>query len=293
MEIPEELKQRLIELDIPLTIYDNRARKCIGLLRKDCSLDELGKLEKVPWHDDFYFCENSAPGKTKAFENGCFVVMDAASIIPVLALGPKPKENVLDLCAAPGQKTILIARLMRSKGDLVANDINRERFSRLKRTVLDYNIANAVVLNENGATLKFEGDAKFNKILVDAPCSGEGIVNKPHKVFKMWKEKHIERLSKMQKSIIDNAFMLLQNNGTLVYATCTFEPMENESVIDFLLRKHKNAKLEKIKVKGLVSHNGLTQWREEKYSPELKKCLRIYPQDNETNGMFVAKIVKT
>lgn len=288
-KMPERLKERLTAIGIPLSIYETRARKCIRILQ-DCDLSELGELTAVPWFKDAFFCENPEPGKTKAFADGCIAVQDAASIVPVVALNPKPKEDVLDACAAPGQKTLLINELMKGKGEIVANDINRKRYKRMKR-LLD-GLANITAINENAITLRFENNEKFDKILVDAPCSGEGIVNKPLKLFKIWKEERIEMLSERQKAILENTFSLLKKNGILVYSTCTFEPEENEIVVDNLLKKYKHAKIEKIDIPGLNHHNGFTVWHGRKLSPNLVNCLRIYPQDNGTNGMFVAKIMK-
>ena len=112
MDMPNKLKQRLEQLGIPLDIYEKRSRKCIRFLTEDydkSDLKELGKLEKVPWSSDYFFCETAVPGKSKLFLEGKIAIQDAASVVPVMALEPEPNEDILDACAAPGQKTLLIA----------------------------------------------------------------------------------------------------------------------------------------------------------------------------------------
>jgi len=131
----------------------------------------------------------------------------------------------------------------------------------------------------------------FSKILLDAPCSGEGMVNKNEKLFEHWSEKRIRLISKKQKKLIAHAFELLEWGGTLIYSTCTFSPEENEEVVNFLLSKYKDAKLIDIDV-NIVHAKGLVEWDAKKYDSSLAKCFRIYPQHNNTGGFFVAKIVK-
>ena len=109
----------------------------------------------------------------------------------------------------------------------------------------------------------------------------------------MWNPEMVKRLAGTQRQLIDVAFNNLKKNGTLVYSTCTLEPEENEGIIDFLLKKYNNARLEEITLKGLKRSNAVLEFEDRTYSPEIKKCLRIWPQDNDTEGFFVAKIKKT
>ncbi len=168
----------------------------------------------------------------------------------------------------------------------MANDINYYRTKRLRYNINKFNIS-AEVTNKSGRKI----EERFNKILVDAPCSGEGMINKKEKLFEHWSEKRIKILAKSQKKLIMHAFEILEKNGVLVYSTCTFEPEENECVIDFLLKKFDNAELEKIDVS--IRHvNGLNEWNNKEFNEKMKNCMRIYPDHNGTTGFFVAKIKK-
>jgi tRNA (cytosine49-C5)-methyltransferase len=274
MQIPEKLRERLIKLGIPENIYDNRVRKCI-LSR------EKFPLEQVPWYKHAYIIGDDFVNRKDYF------IFDPVSLLPCLALAPENNESILDMCAAPGTKTFILSFLTNNEAKITANDIDRFRVRRLRYNVNKFNLS-AEVLNVSGR--KIEGS--FDRILVDAPCSGEGMVNKHKKMFQVWGEKRIRLTAKRQKKLIKHAFDLLEEGGTLVYSTCTFAPEENEEVVDFLLDKCKNAKLEVINIPGLVHANGLTSWNDKEYDKNLEKCIRVYPQHNNTGGFFTAKIRK-
>ena len=272
MQIPEKLKLRLEKLGLDESIYDQRTRKCI-LSKKP--LD----LEQVPWYGHAYFINDT-------FEKKDEFIFDPVSLVPCIALESEKQDRILDMCAAPGTKTFILSFLTDNEAHIVANDINEYRVKRLKSIVNKYGLS-VEVLNKSGRML----EGAFDKILLDAPCSGEGMVNKKKKLFEHWSEKNVKLLAKKQKKLILHAFDMLEKGGTLVYSTCTFEPEENEAVIDALLSKHKDAKLAEINVK-IIHAVGLTEWNGEKYDPSLSQCLRIYPQHNKTGGFFVAKIWK-
>jgi|SRR3989338_1395358 len=291
MQIPEKLVERLHKLGLDESFYEMRSRKCILSRQK---LD----LEKVPW-----LIEQTAAGH----QSGCGYyapdawnekknnfIFDPVSLVPCLALDPQPGERILDMCAAPGTKTYIIDFMAGGNAHIVANDINKFRIKRLVSNVSKFHIS-AEVTNESGR--KIHGP--FDKILLDAPCSGEGMVNKKEKLFGHWSEARIRLMSKKQKKLIKNAFKILSEpvsekspGGTLVYSTCTFAPEENEEVIDFLLKKYGNAQVEKIEINNMKFSPGLQEWGAKKYDSEVEKCMRIYPHQNNTGGFFVAKISK-
>jgi len=153
-------------------------------------------------------------------------------------------------------------------------------------------VMNAIVLWYDGAKLKNWFREKFDKVLLDAPCSSEGAVRRSYGVLNTWSEKNIINLSRLQKRLIESAFEMLKPGGVLVYSTCTLDPRENEGVVCYLLNKYPNAKLEKVRVEGLKGRKGVTQWREYTFCEEVEKTLRIWPQDNDTEGFYIAKIVK-
>ena len=131
----------------------------------------------------------------------------------------------------------------------------------------------------------------FDRILVDAPCSGTGTIRKSFKTLRIWNPVMVRRLAGTQKQLIEAAFKNLKENGTLVYSTCSLEPEENEGVVDYLISNYPNAELQEIKLK-IKKSPAILEFEGKKYSKEIKKCLRIWPQDNDTEGFFVAKIRK-
>ena len=271
MQIPEKLAQRLEKLGIEKP-YEQRTRKCI-LSRKELS------LEKVPWYGHAYFIDNNFDKKDE-------FIFDPVSLVPCLALGPQKSDSILDMCAAPGTKTFILSFLTENEAHVTANDISFSRVKRLKG-IVNKNDLSEEVTNKSGRTLS----GSLNKILLDAPCSGEGMVNKKEKAFAHWSEKRMKLLAKKQKKLLLHAFDLLEKGGTLVYSTCTFAPEENEAVIDTLLRKHPDAVLQHIGVK--IKHApGVTEWEGKKFHESMPGCLRIYPQHNGTGGFFVCRITR-
>ncbi len=282
MKIPERLTERLKEMgQNSKEIYSIRPLKA-----------GMAGSTPVPWMKGFYF-NDSLPKE--------LFIIDAASFVPVIALDPKPGELVLDMAAAPGMKTTLTARLMNDKGCIIACEINRMRMLRLKSNMKKFNCSICKTVRCNSARLKW--NEKFDRILLDAPCSGEGMVGKQEKVFKTWSEKRITRLQKMQKKMIRRGFELLKEDGILIYSTCTFAPEENEEVVTWLLENNNIAKVEEILIKdstdalcastGSLKHSsGISTWKGKSF-PEHEKFIRIWPQQNNTNGMFVAKIRKS
>ena len=211
-------------------------------------------------------------------------------MIPPLVLDPKPDDIVLDMCGSPGSKTTQIAALMQNKGILVANDYTIDRMKPLTINIQRCGISNTIITLMEGRFFK-NSNIKFDKISVDAPCSGTGTIRKSLKTLKIWNPNMIKRLAGTQKQLLDTAFNILKENGTLVYSTCSLEPEENESVIDFLLNRY-NAKIEKIELNGLKTSPAILEFEDKTYNKEIKNCLRIWPQDNDTEGFFVAKIRK-
>ncbi|MEM1535988.1 MAG: RsmB/NOP family class I SAM-dependent RNA methyltransferase [Candidatus Pacearchaeota archaeon] len=232
-------------------------------------------------------------GRSLEHQLGYYYVQELASMQAVFALDPKPMEKVLDLCAAPGSKTTQIAAMMKNSGLIIANDPSFSRLCALNANLERCGCTNVVVTREHGSKLckKFES-AKFffDKILVDAPCSGEGTIRFNPAILKMWNIDMIKRLAGLQKKLIASAISCLKPRGILVYSTCTFEPEENEEVVQFALDNF-SVRLESFSL-PLKSRHAITEWRGKKFSEEIKKCKRIWPHDNDTEGFFVAKLRK-
>jgi len=252
-------------------------------------------LEQIQWCKEGYWIEHTKKerrdiGNLIEHSLGYFYTQEAASMIPPVVLEPKPNDVVLDIAASPGSKTTQIAQYMQNKGILIANDYTIERMKPLTMNLQRCGVANSIITLMEGQWFKRSG-IEFDKVLVDAPCSGTGTIRKSLKTISIWNPDMVRRLSITQKQLIETGFNLIKENGTLVYSTCSLEPEENEAVVDFLLNKYENAKLEEIKL-NLKNSPAIVEFENKKYNPEIKKCLRIWPQDNDTEGFFVAKIRK-
>lgn len=233
-------------------------------------------------------------GKTKEHILGYYYVQEITSMIPIIALSPMPNELLLDLCAAPGSKTTQAAALMKNQGTIIANDLNIGRIAILSANLERFGVTNAIITRHEGIELcnKLKKlNIKFDKILVDAPCSGEGNIRCSPRTYLEWSEGLLNRLSAKQKKLALNAFELLKENGEMVYSTCTHSPEENELVIQYLLDNNPNINIEKINL-PIKTREGITEWKSKVLSQELKKCIRIYHQDNDMEGFFLCKIKK-
>ena len=264
------------------------------------------KLEEKTWkikqnwknHPEIMIVEdNLEPGELgRALEHllGYYYVQELASMLPVMVLQPNPNELILDLCSSPGSKTTQIASEIQNTGTIIANEISLGRIKILASNLERCGVINTIITKKDGIgfckRLKQEG-INFDKILVDAPCSGEGTLRSSPKTYLMWNIKTIKNLSKLQKNLVSSALEILKPNGELVYSTCTHAPEENEEVVDFILKKFSNVKIQKISL-PIKTREGITKWGEKEYSKEVKKSCRIYPQDNNTEGFFIAKFKK-
>ncbi|PIO08671.1 tRNA methyltransferase [Candidatus Pacearchaeota archaeon CG10_big_fil_rev_8_21_14_0_10_34_12] len=227
---------------------------------------------------------------------GYYYVQDISSMLPVLSLNPKEGEIVLDLCAAPGSKTSQIAAKMKNQGLLIANDASLGRIKILASNLERCGVRNSIITKGNAESLAKrleKSNFQVDKILVDAPCSGEGTILTNRKTALMWNIKKIPSLSRLQKTILENTINLLKLEGELIYSTCTHAPEENEEVVNHMLEKFPNIKLERISLPQEIKiRSGIKRWNDKEFSCEVKKCARIYPQDNKTEGFFIAKIKK-
>lgn len=273
--IPQKLSERLAEMG-------QSAEKIYSIRTVKAGLE--GKRE-VPWMKGFFFKDVDSASDSE-YENSW--IQDAASFVPVIALNPQPGESVWDMAAAPGMKTALIGKLMENQGHIVATEVDRHRMMRLKNNIRRLGCEMCETIRCDAS--RFKSQELFDKILLDAPCSGEGMVTKQKKLFKIWSEKRILRLQKTQKKMIEHGFKLLKPGGTLVYSTCTFGPEENEQVVEWLFEKH-NAIVEKIEIPEMNFSRGIDEWKSQKFLNS-DKFVRIWPYQNNTNGMFVARLKK-
>ena len=301
-----EFKPKFIERYSKLTDWEEFKKYSLCFLRKSVRVNTLKKpvaeikkrlskdwiIEEIPWCKEGLFIEHKEGrldvGNTVEHMLGYYYVQEAASMIPPVVLDPQPGEIVLDICAAPGSKSSQIAQYMQNTGVLIANDVIGQRLAALGINLQRCGVSNAVVTQMKGEKMK--GFA-FDKVLLDAPCSGTGTIRKSIKTIGWWNAGTVRHIAGMQKRLILNAFDLLKKDGTMVYSTCSLEPEENEGVVDYLLRNRKDADMMDIEL-DINRGAAVLEFEKEKYDSRVSKCLRLWPQDNDTEGFFVAKIKK-
>lgn len=193
----------------------------------------------VPWEPEgFYYAPETRPGLHVYHEAGVYYLQEASAMAPVALLDPKPGERVCDLCAAPGGKTTQIAGRMLGQGFLVCNEINPKRAKILSRNIERMGVANALVTNEHPETLASRFPGFFDRVLVDAPCSGEGMFRKEEAAVTDWSQETVQMCARRQREILDSAARLVRPGGRLVYSTCTFAPEEDEETVAAFLEAH-------------------------------------------------------
>ncbi|ACJ16204.1 tRNA/rRNA cytosine-C5-methylase [Thermococcus onnurineus NA1] len=252
-------------------------------------LSEDYKLEPIPWVREGFFINVDNLARVPEHSLGLVFGQEASSMIPPVVLDPKPGELVLDMAAAPGSKTGQIAQYMENEGCIIANDPKIDRANILIANLNRMGVLNTRVTTRDGAYFgRFENT--FDRVLLDAPCSSVGMIRKSWKFLTGWRLRGVVKYMNIQKRLILAAYKALKPGGVLVYSTCTIDPLENEEVVDYLLRKT-DARLDDIDLPVKTSEPVL-EWEGRTYSEELRKTLRIHPNDNDTEAFFIAKIVK-
>lgn len=252
------------------------------------------QLKRVPWcAEGFYYDQQTRPGRHPYHEAGVYYIQEPSAMAVVSLLNPQPGERVLDLCAAPGGKTTHIAERLGGKGLLVSNEIHPARAKILAQNVERMGIGNAVVTNEDTGHLKGYFPEFFDRIVVDAPCSGEGMFRKDEQARDEWSEDNVQLCVKRQQEILDNAAEMLRPGGRLVYSTCTFSPEEDENGIACFLERHPEFAVAEIcaedQLEGLSE--GRPEWCEHEH-PEISLTYRIWPHKAEGEGHYLALLEK-
>lgn len=258
-----------------------------GLAAYGIKLEPIAGLE-----NSFRVLEGSEKlGKTLEHTLGKYYIQSLSSMIPPIALNPKQDDIVLDLCSAPGSKLTQLAEIMNNEGTLYSNEISGDRIKSLIYNIEKMNFTNIGVLNFKGEILSKLYTEYFDKILVDAPCSGLGIVQKKGEVSNWWNEKQAEKLSEIQFRLLVSAVKMVKTGGEILYSTCTMTIEENEYVVDKLLKKYP---VELIDVELPVkSIEAFTRIKDLEFDPSLSKARRILPWEIQSEGFFVAKLRKT
>ncbi len=252
-------------------------------------------LAPVAWaKEGFYAVPEEHPGKHPLHEGGAYYIQEPSAMSVVSLLNPEPGDLVCDLCAAPGGKSTQIAGRLSGEGLLVSNEIFPTRAKILSQNIERFGVGNCVVCNERPDKMAEHFPYFFHKIVVDAPCSGEGMFRKDENAIKEWSLEQVDVCRDRQQMILEYADQMLAPGGVMVYSTCTFSPEENEKMVAWFLSAHPDYILEDWRI-ILPTDCGLEGGRPEftdTKSPEIKKALRLWPHKLKGEGHFAARFQK-
>ncbi|XP_071576862.1 uncharacterized protein [Temnothorax nylanderi] len=282
------------EVQRPMTIRANTLRTrrrdlAEALINRGVNLDPIGKWTKIGL---VVYSSQVPMGATPEYLAGHYTIQGASSFLPVMALDPKENERILDMCAAPGGKASHIAAMMKNTGTLFANDVNKERLKAVVGNFHRLGIVNSIICSYDGR--KFPTIMKgFDRALLDAPCTGTGVVAKDPSVKVNKAEVDIQRCCTLQRELLLSAIDCVnarsESGGIIVYSTCSILPEENEWIVDYALKKRDVRLLPT----GLeFGTDGFTSYRQHRFHPSLKLTKRFYPHVHNMDGFFVAKLQK-
>ena len=250
-------------------------------------LTEIFGLRKIPWaRDGYYYDAETRPGRHPYHEAGLYYIQEPSAMAVAELLDPQPGERILDLCAAPGGKTTQIAARMMGRGLLVSNEIHPARAKILSQNVERIGAGNVVVTNEEPSRLAEYFPEYFDRILVDAPCSGEGMFRKDEMARREWSPDNVKLCARRQAEILEQAARMLKAGGRLVYSTCTFAPEEDEGTIQGFLDRHDEYMVEKVSAYAGFSP-GRPEWVDGGQE-ELRNTFRIWPHKVDGEGHYAA-----
>ena len=310
MELPSAFKERMErmlgnEYGAFLQSYEKERSRGLRLNRlktdRGTFLEKAPfSLQRIPWTEEgYYYGADDRPGLHPYHGAGVYYIQEPSAMAAVSLLDPRPGERILDLCAAPGGKTTQIASLMAGEGLLISNEIHPARAKILSRNVERMGISNAIVTNEEAERLADAFPAFFDRILVDAPCSGEGMFRKEEEAVKEWSPQNVQRCAARQRTLLRFAASMLKPGGWIVYSTCTFAPEENEgTILDFLSANPDFSVVRAPEREGFS--RGAPEWggslphgpAEKDASLSLRETIRIWPHRANGEGHYIAVLQK-
>lgn len=248
-------------------------------------------LKPVPWcSNGFYYEDTVQPAKHPYYFAGLYYIQEPSAMTPASVIPVEEGDRVLDICAAPGGKSTELAAKLNGTGLLVSNDISNSRAKALLKNLELFGVPNMLVVSEPSNVIADYFQGFFDKILIDAPCSGEGMFRKANTMVKAWESNGVEMFVNLQQSILREMVKCLRPGGTLVYSTCTFSPEENEQAMDYLLELDSDLELVELPMyEGF--DKGHPEWSLTK-NPEVQKCRRLWPHHIQGEGHFVAMLHK-
>lgn len=292
----DEVKKVFDENDVQYEIFSlvtnevKQNKNILNLNEKELNMEPNEKEEKYSFYNNAFIIKNKKENdlqKLEIYKQGKIYIQSLSSMIPPLLLDLKQDENILDMASAPGSKTTEMAAITNNTGKIIANEIDKIRLEKLNYNIKLQGATNIETINYDGANLYKKFPEKFDKVLLDTPCSGEGRfqINNP-KSYSKWSKSLVNELTKIQKKLIESAIMCCKKGGTIVYSTCTLNKEENEKIIDYAL-KNFNVKLDEIKINVENKVNGNTKGIDK----EISKTLKIIPNEN-FEGFYLAKLIK-
>lgn len=300
MKLPEEFRNRMCgmlgeEYAAFEASYHQNSYQALRLnpckVKEDFFKQVPFALEPVPWvRNGYYYKEGDLPGKHPYHAAGAYYIQEPSAMAPAEYLCAQPNERILDLCAAPGGKTTQIAADMQGKGILISNEIHPARAKILSENVERMGSSNVIVMNETPKRLAEVFEGYFDKILVDAPCSGEGMFRKNEAACGEWSINQVQICADRQDEILEYAAKMLRFGGQMVYSTCTFAPEENEGSISRFLKKFPEFEICPIKkVNGMTGGN--PRWISES-AEHIEDTIRLFPHKLRGEGHYLAVLKK-
>ncbi|RMG11862.1 MAG: methyltransferase domain-containing protein [Deltaproteobacteria bacterium] len=274
---------------LPPVVWANPLRSSAEAV---CDLLDAAGWAPTPlaWYPGaFRLRPGARPGGTLWHRAGLYQIQEEVSLLPPVLLDPQAGERILDACAAPGNKTAQIAVRMGDVGTVVANDRDAGRIRSLRAVVERLGLCSVVLTQADAANLPLRG-GRYDRILCDVPCSGEGTSRKSRGAFS--RSRKMAQLGRSQRAILRKAVRLSRPGGRIVYSTCTYAPEENEAVVDEILAEG-GVRVVPAAVEGLVTRPGLTEWKGRRYHPSLRGAMRVYPHLNDTGGFFVCLLERS
>ena len=292
----DEVKKVFDENDVQYEIFSlvtnevKQNKNILNLNEKELNMEPNEKEEKYSFYNNAFIIKNKKENdlqKLEIYKQGKIYIQSLSSMIPPLLLDLKQDENILDMASAPGSKTTEMAAITNNTGKIIANEIDKIRLEKLNYNIKLQGATNIETINFDGANLYKKFPEKFDKVLLDTPCSGEGRfqINNP-KSYSKWSNNLVNELTEIQKKLIESAIMCCKKGGTIVYSTCTLNKEENEKIIDYAL-KNFNVKLDEIKINVENKVKGNTKGIDK----EISKTLKIIPNEN-FEGFYLAKLIK-
>ena len=302
MDLPKAFEEKMKtllgeEFDAYTACYEEPRYYGLRVNTSKISVEEFKKIcpfsiTPVPWIENgfYYDGEKESPARHPYYFAGLYYLQEPSAMTPADRLDITPGDKVLDVCAAPGGKATELGAKLQGEGVLIANDISNSRAKGLLKNLELFGIGNVLVLSEEPGKLTGYFPEYFDKILIDAPCSGEGMFRKDKKMMKAWEEHGPEFFSKLQRSILTQAASMLKMGGMLLYSTCTFDPLENEGSISWLLEQ-----FPEFEIMDIRPYEGFSEGRPEYASirqEEFRKTVRIFPHHMKGEGHYLALLRK-